>query len=365
MNILQIITSSKNWAGTEQYIFDLSKKLISLGHNVIFVIANDGNVVYPRFEQIGTVYLLPLKSKFDFYSIKALRKIIKNEQPDIIHTHQPKNIFHAYFAKLGSKHPVIVHTVHFWINPTSPKVLYNWIFSKANYIIAVSEFVRLRVLDVYNSINAERAVTVLSSIEISRLGFNSIERVQQEVTIGYAGRLVEEKGIETLIKAINILHKKNLNFKLIIAGTGDSIYVEKLKQYISDFNLEDRVEFKGFIHNIGEYISLVDIAVVPSIVPEAISLMLLEYMALGKAIVSTNNGGQKEAIDNGINGILVNPSDEIVLSENLYHLLSNKYLRDSLGAAAKEKFETVLSYSNFMNKMLQVYEQARTSSDEE
>lgn len=357
MTILHIITSSVSWAGMEQYAYDLSKGLIDRGHRHLFVVANDGDKAYPRFEKLGKVYLLPLKSKFDIPSILALRKILKAEKPDIIHTHQPKNIFHAYFAQDSKKSIPIVHTIHFNIGRTSPHNLYSWILNRPAAIIPVSEQARQCAIKVYPNVHPDKFHTILNSIDSDRLSQHDVAEKQNDpVVLGYAGRLVDYKGIEVLLHAASRLKEQGISFKLVVAGKGDDLYEEKLSVMVRDLNIKNHVEFLGFVKDVGGFIANIDIAVAPAIWIETCSLMLLEYMSKGKAIVTSDHGGQPEVIDNNVEGILIPHSDPILLAEKLAHLIQDKAFRESLGRAAKERFDNKLSFASFLDHTFSLYE---------
>lgn len=360
MKILHIITSSKCWAGMEQYAFDLSRGVIAEGHDVFFVIANDGDVVHPRFEQLGKVYLLPLRSKFDVSSILALRKIIQKEKPDIIHTHQPKNIVHAHLAR--SNGMAIVNTIHFFIHPTFPNRLYSWIFNRADRIIAVSNFVRKRAMEVYPNLTTQKVVTILSSIERKRIKTDTIPT--KKVTVGYAGRIVKEKGLEIMIEATRELVHSGVNFNLLIAGTGNDEYIDKLKQKVKKYDLSETIEFIGFVKDINDYMQQIDFALLPSIVKEAGSLMLLEYMAAGKAVITTNNGGQVEVSEDGVTGFLIDPDNANLLAEKMGFLILNIEERNKMGNAALQKFNQKLYFEQFVDKTMEVYKEALKSIKE-
>lgn len=354
MKIVHIITSSRSWAGMEQYAYDLSCAMKERGDEMLFVIAADGDVVYPRFEKVGKVYLLPLKSKFDFNSIWKLRQILKSERPDIIHTHQPKNIFHAARARGAMRGMHIVHTLHFEIHPTAPHWLYKRIFDMPDRIISVSERVRQRVLSIYPNVNAQKVVRVLNSVDSSRL--ECLPGVEHDVpVIGYAGRLVEEKGVSVILRAVAMVKSAGFDFKLLLAGRGDEQYVKELHAIARELGLEDRVEFLGFVDRMGAFVSRLDIALLPSIVREACSLMLLEYMYLGKPVITTNNGGQVEVINDGVNGMLIEPSDAPMLADAIIKLLKDRELMVEMGAKAKEKFDLELSFPQFIDRTRGVY----------
>jgi len=362
MVILHIITSSRNWAGMEQYAFDLAKGLQARGDRSVFVVNNDGDVVHPRLEAAGKVYLCPLKSKFDPKSIRALRKIIRREQPDIIHTHQPKNIFQAWFAK--EKKMPIIHTLHFVIGPSSPRGLYQWIFGRAARIVAVSALAKQRILELYPGLDADRIIPIFNSADPDRLQCapaaeaETSGRPEHEVSVPvivYAGRLTPEKGIEVLLEAARLLKRDGKRFLLKIAGTGNETYVNALKAKAESDGLADTVVFEGFLPRIGGFLDGIDIGVLPTIVPEACSITVLEFMSAGKAIVATDNGGPAEYLEHGIDGLLVPPSDPLRLRDALARLLDDAPLRETAGRNARTKFDNALSFGQFIERTRQVY----------
>lgn len=341
----------------EQYAFDLSVGMKERGHELFFVIANDGDVVYPRFEKIGKVYLLPLKSKFDFKSIAALRKILKIEKPDIIHTHQPKNIFHAKRASRAMKGVAIVHTLHFAINPTSPDWLYRRIFAMPARTIGVSDLVCRRAMEVYPNLDPRKVVRVINSVNTSRIERSQMPSHDTPV-VGYAGRLVADKGVDVLIRAAARLNDRGVDFRMLIAGRGDDHYTAQLQEMVRQSGLQDKVEFVGFVDRMSEFISQIDIAVLPSVVSEACSLMLLEYMYAGRAIVASDNGSQGEVIESGREGVLISPSNDKALSEALETLLLDGECRQRMGLAARNRFDDQFSFDKFIDTTLEVYRDA-------
>lgn len=338
----------------EQYAYDLGKSAIEQGHKVIFVVRNDGDVVPNRVRELGPVYELPLSGKFDFYSIRQLRKIVNSEAIDVIHTHQPKNIFHARMASRGLDVRV-VHTLHFVINSTSPHWLYKRIFNMADRIIAVSEIVRRRALEVYSNIEPSKVVTILNSVDSTRLGAVMPLPNGDVPVVGYAGRVVKEKGIEVFLDALTILKNKNIKFSALIAGTGGAEYVAHIENKIKANGLSDCVTMVGFIKDISSFTSKIDIAVLPSVRIEACSLMAIEYMAAGRPLVASDSGGQVEIIESGLDGLIVPVGDSAANADALQMLISSAEMRKNMGIAAKAKYDGLLNFDRFIEKTIAQY----------
>lgn len=353
MTIMQIITSSVNWGGMEQYAYDVAAGAIARGHKVIFVAKDDSDVVPNRIKELGEVYLLPIKSKFDFHSIKQLRKIIKAQKVDVVHVHQPKNIFQVRLAIRGLD-VGLVHTVHFVLNPTSPDWLYRRIFNMPDVLIAVSDLVRARVLELYPNVAPNKVVSIINSIDPSRMHFTD-KRVNDIVTIGYAGRIVREKGIEVLLDSLAELAARGVTFRALLAGTGSAEYTSVIKAKIADLGLGNQVEMVGFISQMGGFISGIDIAVLPSTCVEACSLMAAEYYACGVPLISSAAGGHTEFMASGVDGVLVAVGESIPLADALQDLIENPDKLSVMGAAARKKYETVLNFDKFVETTIAQY----------
>ena len=128
----------------------------------------------------------------------------------------------------------------------------------------------------------------------------------KDIVIGVAARLDEQKDPLTFIKTMKILNEKYNNLKFMYIGTGNLEQV--VIDYAKENQLSDRLIITGWIQNYEEYISALDIAVLPS-KWEGFGLAIIDYMAARKPIVASNIGGIANIIKNGVNGFLVTPED--------------------------------------------------------
>lgn len=156
------------------------------------------------------------------------------------------------------------------------------------------------------------------------------------ISIGFVGRMDNQKGIEFLFEAFLILIKKHPNLTLVLAGSGnaDKYILDK----IESFSLQDRIILLGhFTGNINVLLSSFDIFVFPSLW-EGLPYSILEAMRCGLPIVSTNVGGIPEVIKNRREGLLVNPGSTEDLVFALEELINDSTLRSRLGKNARSKF---------------------------
>ena len=142
-----------------------------------------------------------------------------------------------------------------------------------------------------------------------------------------AGRFVDWKGFDTLIKACSILRKSDAikkNWKLWLVGDGPEMAM--YKRCVSDFSMNEKTTFWGFQQDIKNLLWAADLFVQPSREPEGFSLMLLEAMAAGLPAIATAIGGTTDIIDDDQSGWLFEPDDV----EKLAAILQETLLKDTL-----------------------------------
>jgi glycosyltransferase involved in cell wall biosynthesis len=103
---------------------------------------------------------------------------------------------------------------------------------------------------------------------------------------------------------------------------------------------------------------LADVVVSPSVWPEPLSRVILEAMRAGKPVIGTAVGGTPELIENGVNGLLVPPSDATSLSQAITHLLQDESLKEGLSEMAKQRLETMLKTESLLAQLVSAYRQS-------
>ena len=166
--------------------------------------------------------------------------------------------------------------------------------------------------------------------------FPNPERPARElVRIVYAGQMISEKGVLTLLKAHEILQKRGqLRHELLLAGKGAQ--ESELKDYAKASNL-DNVRFLGHIDSIPTFFGEADIVVVPSMWFEAFGLVLAESMACGAACVVSNSGALPEIVSDA--GLVFKAGDESDLADKLQRLIEDPGLRRQLREAGRKRVE--------------------------
>ena len=358
-NILQI-AASPSWGGGEKYVYDLASELDKKGYSV-FIIHRKSEILKRKMQQLQLNQKeLSLKNLFDVVSIIKLALFISQNKIDVIHVHQFKDAFMSLFASFMVRGKVRIICTRHLVKPAKTNFLYRFLYNKLEAIIFVSELARNKFISTHPLIPAEKLIVIHNSVKDTievessstdiRLKYNLSKETPLLV---FTGRIVSEKGINVLIEALNKCSA--LDFYLLILGVGDAAYEEKIKTQIRNYNLENKIEFVGFVDNIIPYIVHSDLGIFPSICQESFGLMAIEFMKYGKCVITTNNGAQKEFIENNKNGLLIPPNDSDCLAKAIALLIENRAERNRLGNEAKLKFDLDLSYDLFFKKIINVY----------
>ena len=358
-NILQI-AASPSWGGGEKYVYDLASELDQKGYNVS-IIHRKSEIVKRKMQPLHLNQKeLSLKNLFDVVSIIKLALFISQNKIDVIHVHQFKDAFMALFASLMVRGKVRVICTRHLVKPAKTNFLYKFLYKKLTAIIFVSELALKKFTSTHPYICDEKLSVIHNSVkdnvgeELPVVDIRSKYNLSKDTSLlVFTGRIVPEKGINILIEALNKC--RTLDFYLLILGVGDADYENKIKSQIHNYNLENKIALVGFVDNIVPYIVHSDLGVFPSIWQEPFGLMAIEFMKYGKCVITTNNGAQKEFIENNKNGILIPPNDSDCLAKAIALLIENREERNRLGSEAKLKFDSDLSYDLFFKKITNVY----------
>lgn len=270
-------------------------------------------------------------------------------------------------AKKVDKEKIYFHIHH---NPLSTNhEQFTKEISSVNSVIAVSEFISKAMKKCMMPKNVQ-TIVLKNCTDIKKFNKSKYENERVElrkkyninhhdVAIMFSGRPVQQKGIKELLLAFKALCDKYNNIKLIIVGNsrfGKEVTTEfdkELKEIAE--TIKEKVIFTGFIHNskMPQIHAMSDIAVIPSIYDDPAPLVVMECMASGLPIITTDSGGIPEYIGKN-NCICIKRDNNIVkdLQISLQKLIINKEYRNILGEKAHnyaQQFNRRKFYEDFIN----------------
>ena len=344
VNVLHVL-SDTNVGGAGIHIATLAK-LINKQNFKLFLACPKGAKIIDIVED--DIEIIEIESQgdksFEVGIIRQLTKIIKKNRIDIVHTHA--SLSGRIAAKLtGTK---IVYTRHTPSESLDKNRLKRAINKYINVflcdkIIAVSNFIEKQLIEA--GLPSKKVIKIFNGVSTLEYEPHSMpkKRVGKGLTLIQVARLEVEKGHKYVIEAMSLIKKEKYDVKLIIVGDG-SKRVE-LQELANRLKIGDRVTFVGYMKNVKDIVEESDVVILPSI-KEALAIALLEGMAAGKPCIASYVGGIPEVVENGVNGILVEPKNPEAIKEAVIKLYENPELRRSMGEQSirivKEKFDSTI-----------------------
>jgi mannose/cellobiose epimerase-like protein (N-acyl-D-glucosamine 2-epimerase family)/glycosyltransferase involved in cell wall biosynthesis len=175
------------------------------------------------------------------------------------------------------------------------------------------------------------------------------------VTVAFAGRLVEDKGIRTLLAAHDLLTSGGHDVRLLIAGLPDAANPTSISLgEIKAWNQRRNLSYLGHIDDIAAFWASAHIAVLPSR-REGLPLTLLEAAACGRPLVATDVPGCREIARAGVNALLVPPDDAQALADAIARLAADGALRAKFGATGRVLVEREFSSAQIGREVVDLY----------
>lgn len=305
-------------------------------------------------------------SGFDLDLVKAVRKVLKDGQFDIVHCHQYTPFVYGIFASLftGVK---VVFTEHGRFHPDSyswKRRLVNPVLGKlTNSIVAISAatgralahyewFSQNQIRVIYNGM--ESAAEQGSAVDAAhwREKFNIPEDV---LVYGTIARFDPIKNIPMMIHAFKEVHDSNPETRLLLVGDGEDRH--QLENVAREAGVADVVIFTGFQKETAKLMSLIDIYLLSSF-SEGTSMTLLEAMSSGTCSIVTRVGGNVELIEHESNGIVVDSEDTAALASWMASLAADPAKRKALGEEATRVFNRQFSIATMIDGYSRLYEKA-------
>lgn len=308
---------------------------------------------------------------FNFF-LRSTIRAVDDFQPDLIHVqHISLLLWVANFIKalyginfIATSHGtgVLAASERKTYVPLSQDAL-----GRAKKIVAVSGDTKTWVLDTFGKDLSHKTRIIPGGIYLEDFPLKKKIKIiskkyklKNKKVILFSGKLTEIKGVNYLIKAA-----QDIKGDIFIIGEGPE--KKNLEDLVYKMKLNN-VHFLGYMgeekkKELIEFYYRADVLVVPSIVDEALGLVILEAMAAKTPIIATRKGGIPLAVKNGINGFLIRPKSSRQIAEVCNKLLENNELRKKMGAAARETVEERFTWKKIARKYIRIYRKVYTNGN--
>lgn len=297
--------------------------------------------------------------------------VTKKENIDIIHSHWiiPQGLVGALVSAITgiphvtSIHGTDIHLIH------SHRILYPVIrmISKYSHCITTNSSHTLRLL--------HNVVQTRGKSRIIPMGIDPNEFLQSkeiprslEKTVLFVGRLINWKGVSVLIQAMKIVETRLRGSKLVVIGDGPDRH--ELEEEVVRLGLSPIVYFMGKLdrENLLTWYRSAEVFVLPSITyknqTEGLGVVLLEAMAACVPVIGSNTGGIPDIIEDGVNGLLVPPSDPDALADAIIRIFENPDLADRFREAGQKSVQESFSWDKISDEFIEVYQGVLHESNE-
>ena len=355
MKILQVIPYFC-FGGAETMCENLTYALIQAGHAVSVVSLYDWPTpISERMEKAGVkIQYLDKKLGQDLSMVPKLAKVMKQEQPDVVHTHLDVIKYATLAAKLAGVKKC-VHTVHNVADKEAEgriqKIINKTYFTLGwSTPVALSPLVKQTIVSSY-TLEERRIPVVYNGIDLSRCMPKERYCTGETVTLVHVGRFNEQKNHAGLLQAFQMLHARFPQCRLNLLGDGE--LQQDMERYAGKLGIADCVTFLGSQTNVYPYLHEADIFLLPSKY-EGMPMTIIEAMGAGLPIVASAVGGVPDMLTDGESGLLV-PCEPEAVCDACAALLSDTALRERLGRNARRE-STRFSAAYMAQQYCEVYQ---------
>ncbi len=378
MKILQIVKTSEG----AKWAYDQVVALKARGVDVITVLPDGNGAVAKLYEQTGVPTIiydlsLPIRAPWKIFSrIKAFRKIVKEQKPDIIHSHFVTTTLMMRIALIGISIPRVFQV-------PGPLHLESAVYRKAEIMLANKNDYWIgtckKTCSLYRASNIDEDRVFLGYYGgyggvVCDTYYTHNDKLHKEFCIPedrlvvgmvsyfykqkkYAHQKRGIKGHEDFIDAISIVRKKYPNtIGLIIGGPWGKAedYVEKIKNYAQE-NCPEGIIFTGFRDDVKEIYCEIDIAVHPSHSENLGGAA--ESLAAGIPTISTNVGGFPDIVINGKTGLTVPKESPKELADAIIKMLENSQEAKTMANKGRELVRNLLDVESCADTVKEIYNQ--------
>jgi glycosyltransferase involved in cell wall biosynthesis len=372
MRILLTIDDA-SLGGGQMHVLLLAKYLKAANFDVEIATAARGWLVDEAVEIDIVVHQIAIANSLTWQSFHDIRQLLRFKKFDVLHTHGGTAGFWVRLIIAGCKRkPVIVHTYHGlhylhisqscdWnIQAKIKRAIFRRIdrlllaytdriicVCRSDYQKAIAAGVadRDRTSIVYNGIEIDKFSNPLNRASARQI----FEIDETEFIFGNVGRLHEQKGHKFLLQAFAKM--RNIA-RLIVIGDGNTR--DELVALAAKLAISDRVLFLGARADIHEFLSAIDVFVMPSLW-EGQPIALLEALAIGKPCIASAVDGIPEIISDGVNGYLVNPQDIEILAQRMDDAIENSRLSEKLADRGVSGIDPKFLVQNMALEIANIY----------
>jgi glycosyltransferase involved in cell wall biosynthesis len=357
---------SPSWGGLEMQAIELSRQLHSRGHDV-WLAAPSGSRL--ASDAGGHDFrLLPLAVRGYMHPVLTwkLSCFIRNNDIDVIHCQHSRDLAIVVPAQhLAGRHTPVLLSKRMGSYIRKKDLFHRYTYGRLRYVLAISDVIHRNVLAT-TPMTSDRVLTLHDAVDLAVFDPARVDRADARCAfgvadgtplIGFVGRFSPGKGHEELLEAAATLRGRGLQFRVIVVGEashGEESYAAGIKKRAELLGLGGIVLFAGYRADIPAVMAAFDMFAFPSHA-ESFGVVLIEAMAMKRAVVSSNCDGVVDIVVDGVTGLMVPPREPAPLADALERLLRNPSTAARMGAAGRQRVEECFDQQKQIDRLEAIY----------
>ena len=314
-----------------------------------------------RMQGAGVRYFgLGRRTSTDIYRWLGLRRLLRRERVDVIHAHMfGSNAWGTVIGRLA-RVPVIVAHEHTWSfegRPVRRFVDREVIGRGSTVFIAVSRDDQRKMIEI-EGVNPKKILHVPNGIAAPPPPSGADVRLELGIpagarVIGTVSVLRPQKALDVFVRASARLLRERSDLYVLLAGDGP--LRGELTELVRSLGVQDRLLMLGYRSDASDVVAALEVAISSSAY-EGSPLAVMEYMESARPIVATRVGGVPDLIEDGVNGLLVDPGDEAALAAAIGRMLADPEAARRMGEAARERRRREFTVDLMVRRFEALYE---------
>ncbi len=373
--------------GLGRHVYHLSTSLASLGVKVHVVTKDHPGA--PMYEESRGVHIyrvvnyppdipqedwVPWVLQFNVALLERAVALINDiKHISVIHAHDWLVAHAAASLKHAYRIPVVatIHATEYGrhqghLPGPMNKIIHQiewWLTFESSRTICCSKYMHNQITDIFE-LPPDKVDIIPNGIDADSFKKDiSIDLYRKKYAPGdsklvfFVGRLVYEKGVQTVIQAMPIILEKIPNVNFVVGGSGP--HMNQLISLVRELGLEERVKFTGHLDtdDLFAFYKIADLTVVPSLY-EPFGMVVLESMAMGTPTIVADTGGLSEIVVHEETGLMFEPGNPKSLAEAILRILTDEELATKLSRDAIEYLGNKYNWNRIASRTLEVYRRA-------
>lgn len=310
----------------------------------------------------------------ELLTLRAIFSLVREVKPDIVHLVSSKPVLYGGLVARISKVPAVVASVSGlgfvfiasgfknWLIRSTVSLLYRLAFGKNNLRVIFQNPDDRDTLLRLGGVARERALIIPGS-GVDLAEYPALPESDGVPVVAMASRLLWDKGVGEFVAAARLLKHKGVNARFQLIGDPDPYNPASVpSEILASWRTDQVVELPGFRSDIAQLFSSAHLVVLPSY-REGLPKVLIEAAACGRAVVTTDVPGCRDAIIPGKTGLLVPVRDPQALADAMQKLLENPTERQAMGQAGRRLAEEAFDIRRIVDKHLAIYQDLTRSHE--